>query len=97
MKYIPIWTLSFLLLFSCAQKYDIQHQVKKSIALDDVSEKVFNVTAKFNWYEMMCDEPYSLEFEKESGEIIHFEDYEMNNFDFVVELNEAQTSEFNKG
>ena len=97
MKYIPLWTISLLLLFSCAQKSDKQNQVKKSITSDEVSEHEFNVTANFNWFELKDDKPYSLEFEKESGEIIHFEDCEMNNFDFVVKLNESETSEFNKG
>jgi hypothetical protein len=97
LKYIPIWTVSLVLLFSCAQKSDKQNQVKKATTSDEVSEHEFNVTANFNWFELKDDKPYSLEFEKESGEIIHFEDCEMNNFDFVVQLNESETSEFNKG
>lgn len=72
MKDIPLWTISLLLLFSCAQKSDKQNQVKKSIISDEVSEHEFNVTANFNWFELKDDKPYSLEFEKESGEIIHF-------------------------
>jgi hypothetical protein len=46
---------------------------------------------------MKDDVPYSIEFEKESGEKIHFEDCEINNLDFIVKLNESETSEFNKG
>ena len=97
MKYILIWTLSLLFLFSCAQKSEKQNQVKKSSTSNKISEHEFNVTAKFNWFDIKDDKPYSLEFEKESGEIIHFEDFEIYNLDFVVKLNESQTSLFNKG
>jgi hypothetical protein len=97
MKYVPTWTLCLLLLFSCAQKSDKQNQVKESIPVTEVSEQEFNVTAKFNGYEMKDDKPYSLDFEKESGEILHFEDYENNNFDFVVKLNKSETNESNTG
>ena len=97
MKYIPIWTLSLLLLFSCAQKSDKQNQVKKALLATEVSEQEFNITARFNWYEMKDGAPYSLEFEIDSGGIIYFEDCEMNNLDFVVKLNESETNESNIG
>ena len=97
MKYLHIWTLSLLLLSSCAQKSDKQNQIKESIPATEVSEQEFNITAQFHWFEMKDDQPYSIQFQKDSGEIIHFEDCEMNNLDFVVKLNESETDEFNQG
>ena len=97
MKYIPIWILSILLLFSCAQKSEKQNQVKKAVPATEVSEQEFNITARFNSYEMKDDTPYSLIFEIDSGGIIYFEDCEMNNLDFVVYLNESETNESNTG
>ena len=95
MNYLPIWTLSLLLLFSCSQKAVQQNQVKKSITSNEVSEQEFNITARFNWYEVKDDAPYSLIFEIDSGGIIYFEDCETNNFDFVVKLNESETNDSN--
>jgi hypothetical protein len=97
MKYAPIWTLSLLLLFSCAQKSDKRNQVENSVTSNEESENEFNVSAMFNWYEIKDDKPYSLEFEKESGETIHFEYGEINNFDFLVKLEESEISEYNEG
>jgi hypothetical protein len=97
MNYILIWTLSLLLLLSCSQKTAKQNQVKKSITSNEVSEQEFNITARFNWYEMKHDTPYSLIFEIDSGGIIYFEDCEINHFDFIVKLNESETNDSNAG
>tara|TARA_R110001632_G_scaffold64960_13_gene154255 strand:- start:3353 stop:4414 length:1062 start_codon:yes stop_codon:yes gene_type:complete len=109
MKYLSILTLSFLLLFSCSKKNDKQNQVKEAVLLkkgiatdeiiknDSINKKVFSVTAKFNWFTLKDAKPYSYEFEKESGDIIIFHGSEINNFDFVIRLDESETSDFNKG
>jgi hypothetical protein len=99
MKHFPILVLGFLLLISCSDKSERKNQVKKieSNSTSNEIDNEINITAKFNWFELLNDKPYSLEFEKESGEAIYFEDCSINNFDFVVKLKEAETSEFNKG
>ena len=81
MKHFPILVLGFLLLISCSDKSERKNQVKKieSNSTSNEIDNEINITAKFNWFELLNDKPYSLEF------------------DFVVKLKEAETSEFNKG
>ena len=66
MKHFPILVLGFLLLISCSDKSERKNQVKKieSNSTSNEIDNEINITAKFNWFELLNDKPYSLEFEE---------------------------------
>ncbi len=107
MKYAPIFTLSLLLLFSCAQKANKQNQGndpdlgEEAINLDDeteneaIDEDDSAIRAKFIEFSLGDAEHYT--FEKENGERIVFDGSEANNYNFGIELPEAEANSENQG